>query len=75
MEGSFFGGEGGDSKGVVPRDEVEWHCPQPGGLLDWGFYRAGERFSKEPGCFVGGSRALQVMLCQHEGVQGMRRDP
>lgn len=56
----FFCGEG-----VFSRDGVGWHRPQPGGVLDWGFYRVGERLSEEPGWLVKGSRALQVILCRH----------
>lgn len=56
----FFGG------GVL-RNGVGWHGPQPGRLLDQGFYRVGERLSKEPGWSVRGSRALQVMLCWYGG--------
>lgn len=59
-KGVFFGG-------VVLRNGVGWHGPQPGRLLDQGFCRVGERLSEEHGWSVRGSRALQVMLCRHGG--------
>lgn len=60
MEGIFLWGE------CFPGMVLGGTDPQPEGLLDRGFYRAGETLSKEPGWFVRGSRALLVM-CQHGG--------